>query len=160
MGQQNKGNPKDINRFYGEVDKGSDKPAFCKPEHKRIFDEETASLKKSLKSGLVAPHRVMIQEQNLKQREERGAQLQESEDRSRKIIAEDPDGWKRRRDECAEKIKRGMPSRKEVKDRTINPFMNLRREKQEGLQATKKEFMIISRAMGEPANVSFLQRDS
>jgi len=29
---QNKVNPKDISRFYTEVDKGSDKPAFCKPE--------------------------------------------------------------------------------------------------------------------------------
>ncbi len=156
---QNKVNPKDISRFYSDVDKGSDKPAFCKPEHKRLFDEETATLKKALKSGLVASHRVMAQEQNLREREERGDQLNKSEHQAMAIIAEDPDGWKKRRAECAKEIRQGMPSRKEVKDRTINPFMNLRREKQGGLQALKKEYIIISRAMGEDANVSFLQRD-
>lgn len=156
---QAKQDPKDIKRFYGEVDKGSDKPAFCKPEHKKLFVEETDGLRKALKSGLVAPHRVMAQELTLKQREKREDLLQESETRATKIIAEDPDGWVAERDKCAEAIKRGMPSRKEVKDRTINPFMNLRREKQEGLQALKKKYIVISRAMGLPANVSFLQRD-
>ncbi len=156
---QEKRDPKDIKRFYGDVDKGSDKPAFCKPQHKKLFEEETAGLKKSLDLGLIAPHRVMAQQQNLKIRQAREEKLNESEDRAVKIIAEDPDGWKKERDNLAKDIRRGMPSRKEVKDHTINPFMNLRREKQEGLQDKKKRYIIISRAMGEPSNVSFLQRD-
>lgn len=156
---QEKKDPKDIKRFYSDVDKGSDKPAFCKPQHKKLFEEETAGLKKSLDLGLIAPHRVMAQQQNLRTRQAREDKLNESETRAVKIIAEDPDGWAQKRDNLAEEIRQGMPSRKEVKDRTINPFMNLRREKQGGLQALKKEYIIISRAMGESANVSYLQRD-
>lgn len=155
-----KGNPKDINRFYGGIDKGSDKPAFCKPRHMTRFKEDTDGLRKTLETGMVAPHRRMAQELSLKEREKRDDQLRESKDAAEKIIAEDPDGWRKRRNEIGEEIRAGMPSRKDVKERRVNPHMNLKREKEGGLGQLKKEFIIISHAMGEDPNTSHLQRNS
>ena len=153
------GNPKDVRRFYTDVDKGSDKPAFCKTQHMKFFKEETDGLRTALKTGMVEPTRRMKQERDLKKREAREQQHDGSMERAKKIIAEDPDGWRKRRSELAEKIADGMPSRKDVRLRRVNPHMNLRREKKEGLGEMKKEYIIISRAMGEESNTSFLQKD-
>ena len=51
-----------------------------------------------------------------------------------------------------------MHSRMDAEKRRVNPHRVANAEKG-GLGAMKKEYIVISRALGEESNVSFLQRD-
>jgi len=152
-------NPRSIHRFFTAIDKGSARPAFCYPKKKEYFEEEVRRMEKTLASNMVHPERRMAYEHQLNEHKKRLDEIHESFDNAQKIVAEDPDGWAKRREELAEQIKEGVPSRKDVKERRVNPFANLRREKVEGLEDIKNEYRIISRAMGEESNVGFLQKE-
>lgn len=151
-------NPMDVRRFFTPVDKGSARPAFCHPKRKADFEEGIKSMEKKLEHDMVDSSRKMAQELNLKERKERLDQLNHNFENAKKIIAENPDAWAKRRKELAKEIKSGLPTRKDVREHRVNPFANLKREKEGGLEAKKREYTIISRAMAEESNTSFLQQ--
>lgn len=156
---QGRHDPMSIRRFFLPVDKGASKPAFCYAKKMEFLKEDADVMEKNLDNGNVAAERRLEYKARLAKVKARVDQVFESKENAKKIIAENPDKWRDRRKELAEKISAGMPSRKDVKDRRVNPHANLRREKQEGLEKMKQEYKIISRALGEESNVSFLQRD-
>ena len=163
-GSKTKGEPeqnmKSVSRFFMPVDKGSAKPAFCYPKHRQDLKEEVRGMEKALEDGNVSSERKMKYKMDLKEKKTRLDEILESGANAKKIIAEDKDYWVKRRLACEELIAKGTPTRKDVKNRVVNPHAILRREKKEGLENIKREYQIISSAMGEESNVSFLQKDS
>lgn len=152
-------NPMEVSRFFLPVDKGAARPAFCYSKKREFIKEEMQSMEKNLENGNVASDRRLEYKMRLKQVSDRVDQINESTENAKKIISENPDKWRERREELAQKIADGMPTRKDVKDKRVNPHANLRREKKEGLEKLKNEYRIISRALGEESNISFLQKD-
>ena len=151
--------PGDYKLFYGPHDKGAARPSFCYPQRMDKLEEEVRSMRRSLEMGFVTAERKMAFEAKLKQREERLDSLKANTERVQKIIDKDRDAWHRRRKELAEIIREATPSHKDIEKRRVNPFRELRKEKEGGLGEIKKEYIVISRALGEESNVSFLQRD-
>ena len=120
-------------------------------------------MQRVLDQGHITADRRMDFENKLKQHQARLDALRENKDNAAKIINEDPDAWAKRRKELAEEISNSMPSRKDVNKKRVNPFRNLKKEKS-GLEAKKKEYIIISKAMQAAghdvdSNISFLEKD-
>jgi len=153
--------PKSYRRFYDDkgVDKGASKPIFCYPERKKRFEEETTSMRKLLESGNINAEHKMSYELRIKEREKRLESMNSAEENARKVFDEDKDYWVDRRKKLAEEITGTMPSRDDIRKRRVNPHKIIRQEKS-GFEDKKKEYIVISRLMGEDSNVSFLQRDS
>jgi len=150
--------PRDYKIFWGPADKGAAKPAFCYPDRIRNLRDEVKSMERNLEMGYITAERKMVYEARLKQRKERLDSIDEHTERSMKIVSDDKDFWAKRRDELAEKISAGMPSRSDVRKRRVNPHKVIKMEK-DGFGALKKEYIVISRALGEESNISFLERD-
>lgn len=150
--------PKDYQIFFGPLDKGAAKPAFCYPERIRILKEEVRKMERNLSMGYISPERKPAYEGRLKERKARLDAINENTANAKKIIANDPDYWVKRRKELGEEIRNAMPSRKDVEKKRVNPYRVNKMEKG-GLGEMKREYIIISRALGEESNVSFLQRD-
>lgn len=148
----------DYRVFFGPLDKGAAKPAFCYPERVRILKEEVRKMEKNLEMGYISPERKMAYEGRLKERRARLDGINEGTANAQKVIAADPDFWVKRRKELAKEIRGAMPSRKDVEKRRVNPYRVNKMEKS-GLGELKKEYIVISRALGEESNTSFLQRD-
>ena len=150
--------------FFMPVDRGSARPAFCYPKHREFMSDEVNSMQKALDNGMVAPDRRMQVEHDLIKHRERLDQINESWDNAEKVIKANPDYWAARREQLASEISDAVPSRKDVKERRVNPHKNLNLEKQGGLEEKKNEFRIISRAMqaagmDAESNVAFLQKE-
>lgn len=150
--------PKDYRIFFGPLDKGAAKPAFCYPERTRILAEEVRKMEKNLSMGFISPERKMAYEGRLRTRQERLGAINKGTENAQKIINEDKDYWAKRRTDLGKEIRAAMPSRKDIEKRRVNPYRVNKMEK-EGLGEKKREFIVISRALGEESNVSFLQRD-
>ena len=150
--------PEDYQLFWGPHDKGAAKPAFCYPQRIQALKEEVRRMERNLEMGYISAERKMAYEARLKERKQRLDSINESIERTQKIINNNKDFWVRRRRELADLIRNAMPSRKDVEKRRVNPYRVAKMEK-EGLGEVKKEFIVISRALGEESNISFLQRD-
>ena len=153
-------NPHSMRRFFMPIDKGSAKPAFCYGRRKRDLEEEVNGMERALEMGHVSSEKKIKYKRDLAEKHYRLEQIKECGENARKIVEEDKDYWVKRREKCAEAIRDATPSRKDVKQRVVNPHAVLRREKREGLEEIKREYQIISRALGEESNISFLQKDS
>ena len=156
-------NPMAIHRFFTSVDKGSSRPAFCLPRHLESFKETTEQMERALEQGHITADRKMDFENKLKQHKDRLKELEENRENAAKIINEDLDKWAARREELAEKISGSMPSSTDVRKKRVNPFRNLKKEK-DGLEAMKQEYIIISKAMQAAghdvdSNISYLEKD-
>ena len=153
--------PKSYKRFYDSngVDKGASKPIFCYPERKKRFEEETQSMRRQLESGNINSEHKMSFELRVKEREKRLDSMNSAADKARKEFEQDKDYWVERRKKLAEEIAGTMPTRDDVRKRRVNPHKIIKQEKS-GFEDKKKEYIVISRLMGEDSNVSFLQRDS
>lgn len=147
-----------MQRFYRPVDAGSAKPAFCYPRRRQDLQEEVDRMRRNLDEGNVAQTRKMKYKMQLKEREDRLDQINESFDNAKKVIDEDPDAWNAYRNELAEKISAGLPTREDERMRRVNPHRRLREEKG-GLESMKRQYVIVSRALGEESNTSFLQKE-
>lgn len=150
--------PKDYRVFFGPLDKGAAKPAFCYPERTRILSEEVRSMERNLNMGYISPERKMAYEDRLKQRKDRLDGINANTEKVQNIVNGDKDYWDKRRKELGKEIRGAMPSRKDVEKRRVNPYRVNKMEK-EGLGEKKREYIVISRALNEESNVSFLQRD-
>lgn len=150
--------PEDYRIFYGPHDKGAAKPAFCYPGRIQELKEEVDKMEKNLAMGFVNAERKMAYEARLKERRGRLDSINESTANTQKIVNENKDFWSKRRNELAKTIRTAMPSRKDVEKRRVNPYRVAKMEK-DGLGELKKEYIVISRALGEESNTSFLQRD-
>jgi hypothetical protein len=148
----------DVSRFFTPVDKGAAKPAFCYPAKMKDFKESVDSMQRALERGQVNKEHELSYRVKFEKHRERLEQLRESTETAKNVIAEDPDGWNKRREELKKKITAAMPSRKDIKERRVNPHSVARMEKS-GLGKLKTEYQIISRAMGEDSNISFLERE-
>ena len=155
--------PEDYKMFWGPEDKGAAKPAFCYPQRVEALEDEVRSMERSLEMGYITAERKMTYAARLEKAKGRLDAINENTERVQNIIAQDPDRWNKRRKELAQDIKRGTPSRSDVKKRHVNPFTVAKIEKgvggKPGLGALKREYIVISRALGEESNTSFLQRD-
>jgi len=150
--------PRDYQVFFGPLDKGAAKPAFCYPDRTEILEDEIRKMERALDMDFVSPERKMAFESKLKMRKTRLEGIREGAEKAQKIVAEDPDYWAKRRKELGRDIRNAMPSRKDVEKRRVNPHRVAKMEK-EGLGEKKREYIIISRALGEESNTSFLQKD-
>jgi hypothetical protein len=150
--------PEDYHVFFGPLDKGAAKPAFCYPERTRILKEEVRKMERNIEMGYISPERKLAYESRLKARRERLDAINENAANAHKIVTDNPDYWAKRRRELGKEIRAAMPSRKDVEKRRVNPHRVAKMEK-EGLGEKKREYIIISRALGEESNTSFLQRD-
>ena len=150
--------PKDYRVFWGPHDKGAAKPAFCYPQRLQNLTEEVRSMERSLSMGYISAERKMAYEARLKERKDRLDSINEHTERVHNIINADKDHWVKRRIELGMEIKGAMPSKKDVEKHRVNPYRVAKMEK-EGLGEKKKEYIVISRALGEESNTSFLQRD-
>lgn len=148
----------DISRFYTPIDKGASKPAFCYTKKIENLKEEVGSMRRAIEQGRVTGERKMTFEQNLNQKVKRLKEIEDNVNNAKKIIKEDPDLWAKRREEIAEVIKEATPSRSDEMKRRVNPHAVLKNEKT-GLGELRKEYVIISKAMGEESNTTFLQKD-
>ena len=153
--------PKSYKRFYDStgVDKGASKPIFCYPERKKRFEEETQGMRRLLDSGNINSEHKMSYELRVKEREKRLESMNSAEGKARESFEQDKDYWVKRRNDLGEEIAGTMPSRDDIRKRRVNPHKIIRQEKG-GFEEKKKEYIVISRLMGEDSNVSFLQRDS
>jgi len=145
--------------FYGPLDKGSAKPSFCYPKKKELLREEIEKTQKAIDSGYIAKDREMAMKIKLKEKRERLNKISEQEESAKKLFNSNKDAWMARREALKEEIANGMPTLTDVKKRRVSPHAVLRKEKKEGLEDKKREFMVISKLAGEESNVSFLQRD-
>jgi hypothetical protein len=150
--------------FWGPHDKGAAKPAFCYPGRIQDLQEEVSKMERNLEMGWVSPERKMAYEMRLRQRKERLDSIKEHSERVQNIISKDKDWWVRRRSELGETIRNAMPRRKDIAQRRVNPFKVMKMEKEgiggkPSLGELKKEYIVISRALGEESNISFLERD-
>ena len=150
--------PQDYHALFGPLDKGAAKPAFCYPERTRILEEEVRKMEKNIEMGYISSERKMAYEGRLKERRDRLDGINEATANAQKLVANDPDYWAKRRKELGREIRAAMPSRKDVEKRRVNPYRVNKMEK-EGLGEKKKEYIVISRILGEESNTSFLQRD-
>ena len=156
-------------QFFKPVDKGSARPAFCYPKRAENLKEDLRKMEKTLEMGYVTPERKMAFELKTKEVRNRVAQIDESFDNAKKIIETSKDGWKTRLDNLGEEISKMTPTRKDVKDRRVNPHTVLRREKKgdkgsRPLEHIKRDYTIIARALqasGEDveSDHSYLQKD-
>ena len=144
-------------QFIGEVSKGSARPAYCNPGGISKLKETIEDMKQNLEAGNVSPEQRMKYKMNLKKHEDRLTEINDEKDRGLKIIKEDPEYWGKRREQLEKEIKAETPSRKDVKDRLINPHTVLRNE-MEGLREKKLEYQIISPLLNEDSDISYLQR--
>ena len=149
---------KDYRTWWGEVDKGAAKPAFCYPQRVDNLREEVRSMERNLERGYVSAERKMAYESRMKERKERLEKIEANTKRVKQTIGKDKDYWANRRKELGEKIRSAMPSRSDVRKRRVNPYKIAKMEK-EGLGEMKKEYIVISRALGEESNIAFLERD-
>lgn len=149
---------RDYRTFWGPHDKGAAKPAFCYPQRIDNLREEVRSMERNLEMGYISPERKMAYEARLKERKDRLESINEHTERVHQNINKDKDWWVRRRKELAEQIKAGQPSLKDIEKRRVNPYRIAKMEKS-GFGEIKKEYIVISRALGEESNISFLQRD-
>ena len=150
--------PEDYKMFWGPEDKGAAKPAFCYPQRIETLEEEVRSMERTLEMGTIAGNRKPGYQARLKTRKDRLDAINENKERVQNIIAKDPDHWVKRRKQLEREIKSSLPSRKDVEKRRVNPYKVAKMEKG-GLGAMKNEYIVISRALGEESNTSFLQRD-
>lgn len=160
MEKKSVGRPRNKNYrdFYGPLDKGAGKPAFCYPERVKLLKEEVQKMEKNLEMGFVSPERKLAYKSRLVQKTKRLDAIKEGESKAHKVLNENKDYWVDRRKELAEEIRAGMPSVKDVEKRRVNPYRVAKRE-QAGLGAMKREYIVVSRMLGEESNTSFLQRD-
>jgi len=145
--------------FYGPLDKGSAKPSFCYPRKKEMLKEEIEKTQKAIDSGFIAKEREMAMKIKLKEKRERLDKLSEQENSAKKLFKENKDAWIARREHLKEEIANNMPTRDAVIKRRVSPHAVLRKEKKEGLEDKKREFVVISRLAEEEPNTAFLQRD-
>jgi hypothetical protein len=150
--------PYNYRDFYGPMDKGSAKPSFCYPKRKEALEDEVSKTEKALENGYIAKEREMEARITLKTKKKRLDDINTQESDAKKIFAENPDFFIKRRAELAKDIRSAMPTRNDVSKRRVNPFKVLQTEKS-GLEEKKREFVILSRLAGEDSNTSFLQRD-
>jgi hypothetical protein len=153
-----KGRRASFRDFYGSLDKGAARPAFCYPKRKEELVEEIKSMKRAIENGHVAADKVMDLKMDLRKREGRLDKLNEEESAARKLFNENKDKWLERRTKLAEEISEATPTRGDKKKKVVNPHRVLMAEKS-GLQEKKTEYIVISRLAGEESNVSFLVRD-
>jgi len=152
-------NEKDYRNWWGKDDKGAAKPAFCYPQRVENLREEVKSMQRNLDMGFVSAERKMAYETRLKERKDRLNSIDSDTAKTRKSLNKNKDYWVERRKELGEQIRSAMPSRDDVKKKRVNPYKIAKMEK-EGLGDLKKEYIVISRALGEESNISFLERDS
>jgi hypothetical protein len=151
-------NEKDYRNWWGPHDKGAAKPAFCYQRRVDNLREEVRSMERNLDMGYVSAERKMAYETRLKERKTRLDSIDAETSRVRKSLGKNKDYWVERRKELGEQIASAMPSRNDVEKRRVNPYKVAKMEK-EGLGDMKKEYIVISRALGEESNISFLERD-
>jgi chromosome segregation ATPase len=144
--------------FYGSLDKGAAKPAFCYPKRIETLKEDIAKTERALEFGQIPKDREMETKVELRKKQERLDKIGEEGSAARKLFEENKDNWMKRRESLKEEISESIPSREAVQKRIVNPHTTLQKEKG-GLEDKKKEFIILSRLAGEESNVSFLQRD-
>ncbi len=144
--------------FWGPHDKGASKPSFCYPDRERILREDVRKMERNLTMGYISADRKLVFESKLKAKKDRLDGLDANTERVQGVVNGNKDAWAKRRDELAKEIRSAMPSRKDVEKRRVNPHRVAKAE-MGGLGAIKKEYIVISRALGEESNVSFLQRD-
>jgi len=150
---------KSYKQFFSAIDKGSAKPSFCYPSRRRDLEEEVKSMERAIDMGSVSGERRMQFENVLKTKKDRLETIHQAHEDAKKVMEQDKDYWAKRRDELATKIADKTPTRKDVKDRRVNPHTVLKREKS-GLGEMKTEYQVISRLMEEESNVGFLQKDA
>lgn len=144
--------------FSPTVDKGSAKPSFCYPRRKLDLEEEVKSMERSIEMGNVSGDRRLTFENSLKQKKDRLNAINQAHSDAKNLLETDKDAWVERRKEIASEIRNATPSKKDVKDRRVNPHTVIKNEKA-GLGELKKEYQVLSRLIGEESNVEFLQRD-
>jgi len=150
--------PEDHKMFWGPLDKGANKPSFCYPDREQVLKNDVKDMEKNLAMGYVSQDRRLAFESTLKTKRERIEGLDANTQRVRNMVNDNKDAWAKRRTDIAKEIAAGMPSRKDVEKHRVNPHRVAKAE-MGGLGALKKEYIVISRALGEESNVSFLQRD-
>ena len=161
-----KDKPRTYRQFYGALDKKtvngkevySNKPAFCYPSRIQKMGEDIDGMQKALDLGHVPPDHRMEFEHVMKQRKARHEEILEQRESAVKSFQEDPVYWESRYKELKKVIQDGMPSRKDVKEKRVNPHSVLKREK-EGLEEAKREFMVIGKLIGKETNLDFLRRE-
>lgn len=151
-------NRRTYKQFYGEVDKGSNKPSFCYPRRKLDLEEETRSMERALELQQVAGDRRLQFEASLKKKKDRLDAINQSHEDAKNLLDEHKDQWVARRKELGDEISAATPTRQAVKDRHVNPYSILKTEKG-GLGEKKKEYQVLSRLLDEESNVGFLQRE-
>ena len=144
-------------QFIGEVSKGSARPAFCNPGGIKKLKETIDDMKENLEVGNVSPEQRMKYKMNLKKHEDRLTDINDEKEMGLKIIKENPEYWVKRRDQLEKEIRAETPTRKDVKDKLVNPHTAYRKE-MEGLRDKKLEFQIISPLLNEDSDISYLQR--
>jgi hypothetical protein len=143
--------------FIGEVSKGSARPAFCNPGGVNKMQETVSDMRKNLEEGNVAPQQREQYKMNLRKHEERLSAIQDEKNNALKLYQQDAPYWDKRVEELEKEIKAETPSKKDIKDRMVNPHTVLRRE-MEGLREKKLEYQVIQRLRDEDSNISYLQR--
>lgn len=148
-----------VRNFFMPVDKGSNKPAFCYPKRIDALREEVKTMRKNLENNNLTGDRVVSYRQKVEAREKRLAEIEASRTNADELVKTSGKELEERRAYLAEFISENTYTREDEAKGRVNPFRNLKKEKEEGLEAAKKEYIIISRALGEESNVSFLQKD-
>lgn len=159
--------------FFRDHDKGSARPAFCYPSSVRAFKEEASKLEKLFRDRMVHPTREVELSEKLRSMKQRISEIDKQAAEVKKEMKADPDYWDGRRKELAEMIKEYTPSKSTRKKKLVSPREILSREKgtkgklpklehggdSMSLEEAKKEYMIISRAMDEESNISYIEKE-
>lgn len=148
-----------VEAFFGPHDKGSAKPSFCYPKQKEDLKRKIDSMEKSLSDGYVAENRRMAMRLDIKKHKERLDAIECHEADVKTLVKNNKDALVERRNQLAEEIANRMPTAKAVEKHKVNPFRIYNEEKKGGLGEKKREFQIISHALGEESNTHFLQKD-
>lgn len=151
---------KTFRNFYGDVDKGSRRPAFMYPRKKVALQEEISRIKDALDEGYVTSERKSAVKIELKEKQDRLKAVLDSEAAAQELFDDHKDTWMKRRENIAEEISMRMPSKQDVKDKRVNPHRQLATEKAGGLENLKIEYAILSSLAGEDGSAALLQREA
>lgn len=154
-----KGRPKDYRKalYDAELDNGANKPSWTYTGRIKAMKDRLGSMEKSQSEGWVPPEERARYDHNYKREKERLEKILESKEKADKWFEENKDYAAQRREELAEHIKEGMHSKTDGMGKKVNPHTVLKREKG-GLEEAKREFMVLSKGLGEESNITFLQK--
>lgn len=162
-----------MRQFFFPHDKGSGRPAFCYPENISSLKEDTEKLEKLIQSRMIHPSHELEAKDRLRQLKGRLKEIEKQQHEVKTEMSKNREFFTSRREELAVLIREHTPSKSQRKLKKVSGREIYAREKGlKGklpallhggetftLEEAKREFMMLSKALGEDSDISHVEKD-